>query len=215
MLSQKSFQLLVWTVWAADWLFFSATDYSLINPLEYCLDYRPFFTIHDPEFKEYTTRCGDPPPVLLGVTNPFFAKALQHWPHIIRIGEMHGASKNLRHSLGLRLCFRSISNFHLYSFSYRDFSCFHFESDRKLIFYFMLYFFNCYFVYPVVVLSVLYSFKVAIYISSVFVLFLYTTTEIIKQLVVVKKWILGNSHLSKDSTQTFKPWKRHRKSFFG
>ena len=28
------------------------------------------------------------PPVILGVTNPFFAKTLQHWPHIIRIGEM-------------------------------------------------------------------------------------------------------------------------------
>ena len=27
------------------------------------------------------------PPAILGVTNPFFAKALQHWPHIVRIGE--------------------------------------------------------------------------------------------------------------------------------
>jgi Stabilization of polarity axis len=63
--------------------------------LQYCLDYRPFFTIHDPEFKEYTARCQDPPPVLLGVTNPFFAKALQHWPHIIRIGEMPGTSKKI------------------------------------------------------------------------------------------------------------------------
>nr|SVE72831.1 EOG090X031T [Ceriodaphnia reticulata] len=60
---------------------------NLIHPLQYCLDYRPFFTIHDSEFKEYTGRPSEPPPpVLLGVTNPFFAKALQHWPHIIRIG---------------------------------------------------------------------------------------------------------------------------------
>nr|SVE75018.1 EOG090X031T [Daphnia dolichocephala] len=60
---------------------------NLIHPLQYCLDYRPFFTIHDSEFKEYTGRASDAPPsVLLGVTNPFFAKALQHWPHIIRIG---------------------------------------------------------------------------------------------------------------------------------
>ncbi|OXB54859.1 hypothetical protein ASZ78_010633 [Callipepla squamata] len=28
------------------------------------------------------------PSVILGVTNPFFAKTLQHWPHIIRIGDM-------------------------------------------------------------------------------------------------------------------------------
>ena len=28
------------------------------------------------------------PGVILGVTNPFFAKTLQHWPHMVRIGEM-------------------------------------------------------------------------------------------------------------------------------
>nr|SVE86019.1 EOG090X031T [Daphnia similis] len=72
---------------------------NLIHPLQYCLDYRPFFTIHDSEFKEYTGRPSDPPPsVLLGVTNPFFAKALQHWPHIIRIG-----SEILSSSTGLKI----------------------------------------------------------------------------------------------------------------
>ncbi|XP_074609233.1 protein DENND6A-like isoform X2 [Acropora palmata] len=61
---------------------------SLISPLHYCSDFRPFFTIHDTEFKEYTTRTQAPPGVILGVTNPFFAKTLQHWPHMVRIGEM-------------------------------------------------------------------------------------------------------------------------------
>ena len=61
---------------------------SLISPLKYCSDYRPYFTIHDSEFKEYTTKTQAPPSVILGVTNPFFAKTLQHWPHIVRIGEM-------------------------------------------------------------------------------------------------------------------------------
>lgn len=28
------------------------------------------------------------PGVILGVTNPFFVKTLQHWPHVVRIGEM-------------------------------------------------------------------------------------------------------------------------------
>ncbi|GIY16358.1 protein DENND6B [Caerostris darwini] len=60
----------------------------MIWPLRYCCDYRPFFTIHDSEFKEYTTKVQAPPPVILGVTNPFFAKTLQHWPHIIRIGDL-------------------------------------------------------------------------------------------------------------------------------
>ncbi|MGH0152051.1 UNVERIFIED_CONTAM: hypothetical protein FKN15_073266 [Acipenser sinensis] len=64
---------------------------SCIAPLKYCSDFRPYFTIHDSEFKEYTTRTQAPPSVILGVTNPFFAKTLQHWPHIIRIGNMKQA----------------------------------------------------------------------------------------------------------------------------
>ncbi|MGH0127621.1 UNVERIFIED_CONTAM: hypothetical protein FKN15_035261 [Acipenser sinensis] len=61
---------------------------SSISPLKYCCDYRPYFTIHDSEFKEYTTRTQAPPNVILGVTNPFFIKTFQYWPHIIRIGDL-------------------------------------------------------------------------------------------------------------------------------
>ncbi|VDD88152.1 unnamed protein product [Enterobius vermicularis] len=60
---------------------------SLIWPLRYRNDYRPYFTIHDSEFKEYTARTHSPPHVVLGVTNPFFIKTLQHWPHILRVDE--------------------------------------------------------------------------------------------------------------------------------
>ncbi|KAL1492370.1 hypothetical protein ABEB36_010627 [Hypothenemus hampei] len=72
----------------------------LISPLQFCGDYRPYFTIHDSEFKlykQYTSkerfpRC--PPPVILGVTNPFFVKTFQHWPHTIILNEDIGqASK--------------------------------------------------------------------------------------------------------------------------
>jgi len=72
-----------------------------IWPLKYASDFRPFFTIHDPEFKDFTSTNFAPPPVLLGVTNPFFAKALQHWPHIIRIGEYTSMSpqKTIRKGL--------------------------------------------------------------------------------------------------------------------
>ncbi|KAI2658985.1 Protein DENND6A [Labeo rohita] len=66
---------------------------TCISPLRYCSDFRPYFTIHDSEFKEYTTRTQAPPSVILGVTNPFFAKTLQHWPHIIRIGDMKQAGE--------------------------------------------------------------------------------------------------------------------------
>ncbi|CAB0036127.1 unnamed protein product [Trichogramma brassicae] len=60
---------------------------SMIAPLKYCADHRPYFTIHDSEFKEYTMDSQSPPSVILGVTNPFFAKTLRHWPHIVRVAE--------------------------------------------------------------------------------------------------------------------------------
>nr|XP_019567919.1 PREDICTED: protein DENND6B isoform X9 [Rhinolophus sinicus] len=60
---------------------------SCVQPLKFCCDYRPYFTVHDSEFKEFTTRTQAPPNVVLGVTNPFFIKTLQHWPHILRVGE--------------------------------------------------------------------------------------------------------------------------------
>lgn len=66
---------------------------SMIAPLKYCSDHRPYFTIHDSEFKEYTTDSPAPPAVILGVTNPFFAKTLQHWPHIIRISNGNNSGK--------------------------------------------------------------------------------------------------------------------------
>lgn len=65
---------------------------SLIWPLQYSLDYRPFFTIHDSEFSEYTSRSQPPPKVILGVTNPFFCKTLDHWPHILRLRGGDGGS---------------------------------------------------------------------------------------------------------------------------
>ncbi|KFU85329.1 Protein FAM116B, partial [Chaetura pelagica] len=64
---------------------------SCLAPLRFCCDYRPYFTIHDSEFKEYTTRTQAPPNIVVGVTNPFFIKTLQHWPHILRVGELRMA----------------------------------------------------------------------------------------------------------------------------
>ncbi|VDN02296.1 unnamed protein product [Thelazia callipaeda] len=63
---------------------------SLIWPLRYANDCRPFFTIHDIEFRE--------PNVILGVTNPFFAKVFQNWPHIIRMAP----SGDQQNSIGKR-----------------------------------------------------------------------------------------------------------------
>eukprot|EP01132_Coremiostelium_polycephalum_P011137 gene11137-13642_t len=65
---------------------------SLISPLQYCGDFRPYFTIHDTDFHKYTSYQATPnsenpiPPSILGVTNPFFLKTLSHWPNILMIG---------------------------------------------------------------------------------------------------------------------------------
>lgn len=73
-------------------------------PLMYYADYRPYFTIHDSEFKEYTTRTHAPPPIILGVTNPFFAKTLQHWPHIIKVAESSNIGKLKKYFLIILFC---------------------------------------------------------------------------------------------------------------
>ncbi|GJQ68117.1 hypothetical protein Trydic_g10709 [Trypoxylus dichotomus] len=70
----------------------------MISPLKYSADHRPYFTVHDSEFKQFTSKGqGPPPPVILGVTNPFFAKMLHHWPHTIRLGEDNG--QHYKHKL--------------------------------------------------------------------------------------------------------------------
>ncbi|XP_023322220.1 protein DENND6A [Eurytemora carolleeae] len=61
---------------------------TIIQPLRYVADYRPFYTIHDADLKEMTTSNSSAlPSILLGVTNPFFNKALEHWPNLVRLAE--------------------------------------------------------------------------------------------------------------------------------
>lgn len=84
---------------------------ALIAPLAYAAEARPYFTIQDSEFREFTQpQCyggsnrgssqlhPPPPPIIIGVTNPFFSKMLAHWPHIIRLGpaSAKGAPVHLR-----------------------------------------------------------------------------------------------------------------------
>lgn len=46
---------------------------------------RPFFTIHDPAFREYCKKDQALPRAILGVTNPYFSNALAHWPNLIKL----------------------------------------------------------------------------------------------------------------------------------
>ncbi|XP_027329951.1 protein DENND6A-like isoform X2 [Abrus precatorius] len=61
---------------------------SLVAPLLCSVDFRPYFTIHDPEFAHLNSiREGETfPPMVLGVTNLFFLKALRNIPHIVSVG---------------------------------------------------------------------------------------------------------------------------------
>ncbi|XAR51275.1 hypothetical protein NMG60_11005864 [Bertholletia excelsa] len=61
---------------------------SLVAPLLCSVDFRPYFTIHDPEFTHLNSlQEGDVfPPMVLGVTNLFFLKALRNVPHIVSVG---------------------------------------------------------------------------------------------------------------------------------
>ncbi|KAG2227478.1 hypothetical protein INT45_007504 [Circinella minor] len=59
---------------------------DLINPIPYCGDYRPYFTIQDTDFKSFVTKSKPPTNLILGVTNPFFNTAIEHWPHVVRVG---------------------------------------------------------------------------------------------------------------------------------
>uniref|UniRef100_A0A803MXM8 UDENN domain-containing protein n=1 Tax=Chenopodium quinoa TaxID=63459 RepID=A0A803MXM8_CHEQI len=61
---------------------------SLVAPLLCSIDFRPYFTIHDPEFAHLNSLQdgGTFPPMILGVTNLFFLKALRNFPHIVSVG---------------------------------------------------------------------------------------------------------------------------------
>ncbi|KAL5722262.1 hypothetical protein ACHQM5_005802 [Ranunculus cassubicifolius] len=65
-----------------------ATLVSLVAPLLCTVDFRPYFTIHDPDFTRLNSlNEGDPfPPMILGVTNLFFLKSLRSIPHIVSVG---------------------------------------------------------------------------------------------------------------------------------
>jgi len=68
---------------------------TIIHPLSFVADYRPFYTIHDTDFKELTSSNSSAlPAIILGVTNPFFNKALQHWPNLIRLADVSRSPKS-------------------------------------------------------------------------------------------------------------------------
>jgi hypothetical protein len=62
-------------------------------------DFRPYFTIHDPDHKRLVNKNTILPGVMIGTTNPFLYEECKHWPHIISLGA-GGASKTPVNSPG-------------------------------------------------------------------------------------------------------------------
>lgn len=60
---------------------------SLIAPLHYMGDFRPYFTIHDSDCQVYVKHANQHPCAILGVTNPYFDKALASWPTVVKLAE--------------------------------------------------------------------------------------------------------------------------------
>ncbi|KAJ2907087.1 hypothetical protein GGI21_003954, partial [Coemansia aciculifera] len=71
---------------------------DIIFPITYCGDYRPYFTIQDPNFRAIVSKTHVPTNTVVGVSNPFFSEALSHWPHKLYLGtsgrmaQMHGSA---------------------------------------------------------------------------------------------------------------------------
>ncbi|OAY81084.1 Protein DENND6B [Ananas comosus] len=70
---------------------------SLVAPLRCRADFRPYFTIHDPDFPRLNSLPdGLPfPPMLLGVTNLFFLRALKSIPNVVSVGSPAPSSSRL------------------------------------------------------------------------------------------------------------------------
>lgn len=71
---------------------------GLVAPLPCSVDFRPYFTIHDPDFSGLNSlkEGEEAPPMLLGVTNLFFLKALKSLPHVISVGVSPSSSGRVK-----------------------------------------------------------------------------------------------------------------------
>ncbi|OLY82045.1 Protein DENND6B [Smittium mucronatum] len=54
---------------------------DIIKPIFYCGDYRPYFTLQDPDFSSIVSPLKVPSNTIIGVSNPFFKQAVSHWPN--------------------------------------------------------------------------------------------------------------------------------------
>ncbi|SPC65548.1 uncharacterized protein UHOD_00684 [Ustilago sp. UG-2017b] len=73
---------------------------DLIRPIPYAGDFRPYFHIHDYDFRTLVTKNKPQAGTLIAATNPFFATACSHWPHMLRVGKAAVKLIQIKHSSG-------------------------------------------------------------------------------------------------------------------
>ncbi|KAF6759851.1 hypothetical protein DFP72DRAFT_806147 [Ephemerocybe angulata] len=60
---------------------------DLIRPIPIAGDFRPYFTMQDADHSALINRLPPKPGLIMGVTNPFFEKSCNHWPHLLSLGK--------------------------------------------------------------------------------------------------------------------------------
>ncbi|GAC95440.1 hypothetical protein PHSY_003016 [Pseudozyma hubeiensis SY62] len=73
---------------------------DLIRPIPYAGDFRPYFHIHDYDFRTLVTKNKPQAGTLIASTNPFFATACGHWPHVLRVGKAAVKLITIKHGSG-------------------------------------------------------------------------------------------------------------------
>ncbi|KAI8449189.1 hypothetical protein BY996DRAFT_7507201 [Phakopsora pachyrhizi] len=77
---------------------------NLIKPIPFRGDWRPYITIHDPDFQNLFSKNKARGAVLIGVTNPIIVSNNQNsWPHILCIKNNNNSSNNLGSNLSKHL----------------------------------------------------------------------------------------------------------------
>eukprot|EP00297_Palpitomonas_bilix_P005977 CAMPEP_0113873808 /NCGR_PEP_ID=MMETSP0780_2-20120614/3980_1 /TAXON_ID=652834 /ORGANISM="Palpitomonas bilix" /LENGTH=423 /DNA_ID=CAMNT_0000859503 /DNA_START=250 /DNA_END=1518 /DNA_ORIENTATION=- /assembly_acc=CAM_ASM_000599 len=67
---------------------------DLVYPVIFQGDFRPYFTIHDPDFKEIA-RKDTPKATVLGITNPVFLKAVPDFPNVLAVAPSDDSNREL------------------------------------------------------------------------------------------------------------------------
>ncbi|MBW0532977.1 hypothetical protein O181_072692 [Austropuccinia psidii MF-1] len=67
---------------------------NLIRPIPFHGDWRPYITIHDPDFPTLFNKTKTNPATLIGATNPIILTNTQTWPHVLSLTTQPGNHSN-------------------------------------------------------------------------------------------------------------------------